>query len=39
MTTLPTGKSYYMKYPITTVKPPHYRINELRTLIHLLVHI
>ena len=36
--TPPTGLEGYQKLFITTVKPLHYRINDLFTLIHSVVH-
>ena len=37
MATLPTGIIGYIEIPITTAKPPLYRINVLNTLIHSVV--
>ena len=39
METIPTGKiCFFLKFPITAVKTPHFRSNGFITLIHLVVH-
>ena len=37
MATIPTGVLKNIEIPITTVKPCHYRISDINTLIHSVV--
>ena len=37
-TTLPSGEIQGLKFPTTTVRPPHYRNKSVETLIHSVDH-
>ena len=36
--TLPRGIIGYIEIPITQTTPPHYRVNDLNSLIHSVIH-
>ena len=38
MATLPTGLIDYIEIPFTTVRPLHYRVKDINTLIHTVIH-
>ena len=36
--TLPRGITGYIEIPITQTTPPHYRVHEVNSLIHSVIH-
>ena len=36
--TLPRGITGYIEIPITQITPPHYRVNDVNSLIHSVIH-
>ena len=37
--TLPRGIIGYLEIPITRTTPPHYRVNDVNSLIHSVIHV